>query len=57
VAILTEHVFHDDMMVRTSMAIVAAAVGAIAPLLVLLQLKPYEQMRLRNVSPAIQPVD
>jgi len=52
VALLTEHVFQDDMMVRVSIAIVTAAVAAIAPLLVIAQLKPYEVLRLQN---SVQP--
>ena len=40
VALLTEHVFKDDMMVRTSIAIVTAGVAAIAPLLILFQRLP-----------------
>lgn len=48
VALLTQHVFKDDLAVRTSMAIIAGGVGAIAPLLILSLRKPYEVLRRRN---------
>lgn len=50
VALLTEHVFRDDTMVRVSIAIVTMAAAILAPLLIVVQLRPYEALRLRGTT-------
>lgn len=56
VAVITQHVFRDDLMARQSMALVAALMAGITPLLALSMLRPYEALRLQNdgASPTIR---